>query len=393
VSVVSLEGLNDFTTRANPAIEGTAQVGATLTAVTGNWAPTPDSFSYQWRRDGVDIDGANVSAYEVRPQDLGHKLSLVASAQKSGYLPIAVESATTAQVGPGALATLESARIAGNNVVGETLTVNPGTWTPQQDSLSYRWMSAASAGGPYVPIPNATTDNYVLRARDGGRYLTVEVTAQKEGYSSKTIPTNPTPMILRRLVTASTPIISGPPILGSKLTAQRGKWSPAARFTYQWYADQDMVGPNSATLTVTPNMLGKKISVTVTGSYPGYASQTKTSTPTAMVSLPPIPGSRAPTVVGILKAGQTLTAVEGAWTKGTTFSGYQWAYSSTAAGPYVNILNATGKTYVLTADDVGRFFKVTVTGQKLGYSDTSRTSRATPAVVLTAVATSRGPRR
>ena len=392
VNVVGLQGLNEFSTRANPVIEGTAQVGGTLAAIPGNWAPTPDSFVYQWRRDGVDIDAAAGAFYEVVPQDIGHKMSVEVSGQKSGYLPATMESTATAQVAPGELGTLESASISGAHVVGETLTANPGTWTPQHDSLSYRWMSAVSAGGPYVPIPNATTDKYVLRARDGGRYLVVEVTAQKEGYLSKTLPSNPIPMILRRLVTASTPTISGPPILGSKLTAHRGTWSPVSRVHYQWYAGQDMVGSNSATLTVTPNMLGKKVTVTVTGSYPGFAPQTKTSTPTAMVSLPPIPGSRAPTVVGILKAGQTLTAVEGAWTKGTTFSGYQWAYSSTAAGPFIDILNATGKTYVLTADDVGRFFKVTVTGQKPGYSDTSRTSRATSSVVPKAFAASQWSR-
>src|SRR5690606_13340074 len=38
-----------------PAISGTAQVGETLTASTGTWINEPDSYTYQWKRAGVNI--------------------------------------------------------------------------------------------------------------------------------------------------------------------------------------------------------------------------------------------------------------------------------------------------------------------------------------------------
>jgi hypothetical protein len=42
-----------------PAISGTVRQGYTLTCSSGTWSNTPDSYSYQWRRDGSEIIGAN----------------------------------------------------------------------------------------------------------------------------------------------------------------------------------------------------------------------------------------------------------------------------------------------------------------------------------------------
>lgn len=52
-----------------PVISGDNVVGATLTSTTGTWDNTPTSYTYQWRRAGVDIGGATASTYVVVPAD------------------------------------------------------------------------------------------------------------------------------------------------------------------------------------------------------------------------------------------------------------------------------------------------------------------------------------
>ncbi|MBE3078427.1 carboxypeptidase regulatory-like domain-containing protein, partial [Clavibacter michiganensis subsp. michiganensis] len=74
-----------FTTAPQPSITGTAQVGSTLFAVTGTWAPQPDSFTFKWWSNGVAISGATGSAYTLVAADLGKKITLTVTANKSGY--------------------------------------------------------------------------------------------------------------------------------------------------------------------------------------------------------------------------------------------------------------------------------------------------------------------
>jgi hypothetical protein len=94
------------TVKTAPAITGTPAVGSTLTANPGTWTPTPDSFSYQWLRDGVAIAGATKATYAVTAADGGHVLTVSVTAVKEDF---ASTSATSAPVsvpapstGPGA---------------------------------------------------------------------------------------------------------------------------------------------------------------------------------------------------------------------------------------------------------------------------------------------------
>ena len=58
-----------------PAVSGTPQAGATLTASTGSWSGDPTAFAYQWRRCDaaggacVDIAGATAATYAVASTD------------------------------------------------------------------------------------------------------------------------------------------------------------------------------------------------------------------------------------------------------------------------------------------------------------------------------------
>lgn len=52
-----------------PAVTGFLQTGLTLTCSTGTWANSPSSYTYQWKRAGVDISGATASTYVLAVAD------------------------------------------------------------------------------------------------------------------------------------------------------------------------------------------------------------------------------------------------------------------------------------------------------------------------------------
>jgi hypothetical protein len=59
-----------------PAISGSAEVGAVLTADTGSWSEDPTGYTYQWQRqvgsgDWTDIPGATDPTYTVTDDDAG----------------------------------------------------------------------------------------------------------------------------------------------------------------------------------------------------------------------------------------------------------------------------------------------------------------------------------
>ncbi|MEI9966248.1 MAG: arabinofuranosidase catalytic domain-containing protein [Candidatus Moraniibacteriota bacterium] len=54
---------------ALPLITGTPLVGETLSVSNGTWTNTPTSYTYQWKRDGEDIDGETENTYVLTEDD------------------------------------------------------------------------------------------------------------------------------------------------------------------------------------------------------------------------------------------------------------------------------------------------------------------------------------
>ncbi len=81
-----------------PVIEGMAEVGKKLTAVSGTRQPKPVKLRYQWLRDGKDIDGATSAAYTLTAVDAGAKVSVRIIGSKLGYASVRRTSAQTAAV-------------------------------------------------------------------------------------------------------------------------------------------------------------------------------------------------------------------------------------------------------------------------------------------------------
>jgi len=79
--------LKRFSSTGYASITGTAKVGSTLTGHRGKWSPTPSSYSFQWYRNGVAIQGATNVTYKLTSADRGKKVTLKVTAKKAGYLP------------------------------------------------------------------------------------------------------------------------------------------------------------------------------------------------------------------------------------------------------------------------------------------------------------------
>ncbi len=81
-------------TAKTPKISGTAKVGKTLTAVTGTWAPSGVTFTYQWYRGSARIDGATKATYKLTSASKGKSVSVRVTGTLEGYRDLAKKSAS-----------------------------------------------------------------------------------------------------------------------------------------------------------------------------------------------------------------------------------------------------------------------------------------------------------
>jgi hypothetical protein len=70
------------------SIQGTAAVGATLTAKAGKWSPKGTWHVFRWTRNGSTIAGADGGTYKVTDQDAGKSIGLVVRGRSTGRGPV-----------------------------------------------------------------------------------------------------------------------------------------------------------------------------------------------------------------------------------------------------------------------------------------------------------------
>lgn len=265
-----------------PTVSGTAQVGSTLTVAPGTWTPAVSpSFSFQWLRGGADIPGASASTYVPVPGDVGSNLSVRVTASEPGYLGTSASSAATQPVLAGALTT-GVPTVSGTALLGRTLTSSPGAWGPAGVVLSQQWLRNGA------PIPGATSTSYQLGLADVGSAISVQVTGQLAGYQGASATSVATASVVG-VVKAGRPTLSGKAMVGRKLTAKTGSWTPGSvTFTYTWLRNGRAIkGAKRKTYTPTKADQGKRISVKVTGTKAGYQAASATSKATVKVKPKP----------------------------------------------------------------------------------------------------------
>lgn len=168
--------------------------------------------------------------------------------------------------------------------------------------------------------------------------------------------------------------VSGTAQVGRRLAADTAGGDADTAIAYQWLAGgKPVAGATARTFTPTGAHVGARISVRVTWTQPGYATEVRTSAATRPVVAGVLTAS-VPRVSGTLAVGSRVTAQPGTWTTGTRLS-YQWYAGGRA------IAGATRSTFTLGRAQYGATLAVTVTGRQSGYATVAKRSTASAKVV------------
>ena len=153
-------------------ISGEAKEDTSLTATVADEDGVPNGVHYQWLRDGKAIDGAHQKTYVLRPDDVGHKISVRATYQdNAAHDEAPTSSETDAVVAKQAQPQQNHAgtvSINGTLKVGETLTAAVADEDGVPKDVQYQWLRDGQ------PISGGTGERYQLTADDAGHKISVQ---------------------------------------------------------------------------------------------------------------------------------------------------------------------------------------------------------------------------
>ena len=153
-----------------PVISGSSTIGSTLSSTTGTWVGDPViTYSYQWKRAGVDIVGETNSTYVLVAADYNQAITCEVTATNA----FGAASATSNSIIATATAPVNTVApvISGTAVVGQTLSSTTGTWTgAPTPTYAYQWKRNGSN------IASATSSTYTLVQADATFAITCAVT-------------------------------------------------------------------------------------------------------------------------------------------------------------------------------------------------------------------------
>ena len=257
---------------------------------------------------------------------------------------------------------------------GQILTSYSGDWARAQ-TLTYQWLRDG------VVIPGAAGETYRITAADTKHTLALRVTGSAPGLEDGVATTLPSPPVSDDnaaeftarpsvTITGEAPVVDGFSRVGFTLDViNLGTWSPDV-VTLQWQADGvDIEGANGDSYRIRVSDLGKRITLNVTGSWPGAESVSKSNT-APVVTRGYIHAGDEMHLVGGSKTGNVLSVAPYGWyADGEPMSFlYQWKRDGRP------IEGATAATYTIAAADNGHQIHVEVTATAPGYGPNTRSS-------------------
>ena len=355
-----------------PAVSGTAQRTAVLTATQGTWSGVGNTYSYQWQRssDGTTwtaVSGATSATYTLGLADEGSAVRVLVSAVNADG-PASAVSAPTATVIASPPADTAAPTISGAALRGTTLSSTPGTWSGLGNAYAYQWQRSTDGGTTWTAIAGATGPGYLLGVADETATVRLLVTATNpDGSVAAASPAT-------AVVQSSPPVSTGPPTVSGTaqrtgvLTATQGAWSGTANaYATQWQRSADggttwtaIAGATAATYTLGVADEGSVVRVLVTATNPD-ATVSASSAATATVAAAAPVNTAVPTVSGSAQRAGVLTATAGTWGGIGNVYADQWQRSADGGTTWTAIAGATAATYTLGVADEGSVVRVLVT--------------------------------
>lgn len=166
---------------SNPTISGNLAAAATLSTDGGIWTGNPETLEYQWKRDGIAIEGADQPFYNVIEDDIGFQITVTVTAFNAHGSASATSAATATIAGVAPVNTVAPSRLGGSSppVVGETIFALPGTWTGiPVPVFTYQWQQD---GGN---ISGADEVNFTLTTAQIGKAIRCRVTGTNSAGSA-----------------------------------------------------------------------------------------------------------------------------------------------------------------------------------------------------------------
>jgi hypothetical protein len=186
-----------------PSISGDPVEGGALRASPGEWSGAgPITFAYRWLRCDEnggscrEIAGERDRTMRLGDEDIGSRIRVRVIASNADGSARATSN-QTAIVRAAGTAPRNTAppTIAGNPLLGSTLTASPGSWAGTQPiAYAYDWRRCDRNGGSCASIAGANQRTYSLRSVDLGSTLRAFVTATNK-VGSRTEASVPTAVI------------------------------------------------------------------------------------------------------------------------------------------------------------------------------------------------------
>ena len=270
-----------------PAITGTPALGETLSASTGTWTNTPESYTYRWL---VSNDGetgwtaatgvSGTTASYVMPAGYGGKYLKVRVIAHNGatWSDAAYSSVVTVPAPPVNAGNADAPSISGTVTVGETLTAAHGTWSNAPDTdagYAYEWQVSSNLQDWTTALgEGGDTAEYDVDLTDDNKYLRVKVTATNVAASVEAFSAATSQVSIPAPTSSEVPQITGTVEIGSTLVASTGTWDFATDYAYVWESSADgstwesAPGEGAATssYTIAAADTGRYLRVRVTGS-------------------------------------------------------------------------------------------------------------------------------
>ena len=291
-----------------PTIDGTAQVGETLTALTNGITDEDGlddvSYSYQWvSNDGTtdrDIQDATDSTYTLTDDDAGKTIEVRVSFTDDADHEETLTSAATAAVAakPNSPAT-GAPTIGGTPQVDQALTADTSGITDADGltnvSYSYQWIR--SDNGADADIGGQTASTYTLSDEDEGKAIKVKVSFTDDADHEETLTSAATAAVAAKPNSPATgaPTIGGTPQVDQTLTADTSNIADEdgltnASYSYQWMAGgSDISGATGSSYTLKDMQKGQTIQVRVSFRDDADNDETLTSDATEAVTAKPTP--------------------------------------------------------------------------------------------------------